>query len=154
MQNPLLFSSPAHPFSFTQAAQKTFPAAHFPSNGPFPRPWPNPAQRHTLPPCLTARRAPPVGSVSLPRPSRTQAQSPTRSRTRRRAPPWPARQGSTPLFKRRPTPWAPSEPQPPPSSPRQTLAREPPLPSSGATHHAAVCRFPDELDHRRSFAPK
>ena len=46
------------------------------------------------PPCLAAKGVPPVGSVSLPRPSRTQAQSPTRSRApRRRVPLGPARQG-------------------------------------------------------------
>ena len=141
MQNPFLFTSPAHPFSFTQAAQKTFPAAHFPCTGPFPRPWPNPAQRHTLPPCLTARRAPPVGSVSLPRPSRTQAQSPTRSRTRRCAPLLgPHAKDPRPYLSARKTPLDPLE---------AAAATSHPNPSRG--HHWSSARA--RCQSRRSVAP-
>jgi len=139
MQNPFLFTSPAHPFSFTQAAQKTFPAVHFPCTGPFLRPWPNPAQRHTLPPCLTARRAPPVGSVSLPRPSRTQAQSPTRSRAPRRVSLGPARPGASPApIKGTLDPLEIPSPKPQPPSSRTLACAAIAAPELGAPRRAAA----------------
>ena len=122
MQNLFSFSlsfCPAHLFIFLfhPAAQKPFPAAHFPCAGPFSLP----AQPVSLPfpPSLTDAWGPSVGSFSYP-----VHEPDSRVRTPRAARPdsaWPARQGPAPAYKSS-TPRPPGNPKPQSSlRPRKTL---------------------------------
>ena len=80
---------PFHFFCFGPTGAPPFP----PRRPVRPASWPKTAQRPS-PPCLAAKRAPPVGTVFLSGPSRTPARIRPRSpRARRRVPLGPARQG-------------------------------------------------------------
>jgi len=134
---PLLQPHPSFSFSLSPRGPETLSRRPVPcllaQSGPAP----------ISPPCLTAMQAPPVGFVSLPRPSRTQARV-RPGHARRRVPLGPARQG--PLSAPIKGTLDPLEtPNPNPQPPRNLARAAIVAPELGVLRDAAILMRPRRL---------
>ena len=151
------FSSLSFSFSLLSAQPISFLfllLSPFSSHGPRPLPTgpsprPGPTRRRPLPQ-PTDRRGPPVRVVPDLGTDRDSPESGRAPRPRRACRPWPARQGAAPrpINSARTTPLNPTPQLPPPP---QTLAREPPWPSSELRVAPPVRRFPSMFSLPRRF---
>ena len=155
MKNLFLLQPKPARFSFSGPTQRLYLSLPF---FPFLPAQPNPAgpipsPRPSLRPLTSL---PPTGGPHLSGPSpssraRLGLEPESGHATPRCPSPWRTGQGlPRPLFKRRPTPLGPSEPQPAP--PHKTLAREPPLPSSELCVAPPFRCFPSMFSPPRRFA--